>query len=254
MKLLTTLVATASILMSCGIPQSQQGEQEINSESGELAGSFEELRNGRVSYRATADDAGTIVTELDINGKVFTVVMNQDAGLQEINGYGAVLTDQDKQALQEAQDLIEAQIETDSNDPKERALVAVASYIAAAPEGYVHENRKFNSSLGLRDEGVRCIKKGSTVRAEWNTQSSSYKYQDIRVGSNYPNNYGCMGRCGADCGSWWVASSWTKDCLDHDVCSYKNNASGGSSDPNCGDEYNEAADDWLWGVWAGCGG
>lgn len=253
MKLITTLLTTATLLVSCGIPQNQ-ADQDITNDRSDLTGSFEELQNGRVSYRAVEDEQGAIITDLDVNGKNFTVIMHQENGLQEINGNGVVLDEQDRKALQEAQDLLEAQIDPETIDPKQRALIAVTSYIAAAPEGYVHENRKFNSSLGLKDEGITCIKKGRTAKAEWNTQSSTYESLDIVVGTNYPNNYGCMGRCGADCGSWWIPSSWTKDCLDHDMCSYLNNASGGSSDPNCGDEYNEAADDWLGGVWVGCSG
>jgi hypothetical protein len=39
-----------------------------------------------------------------------------------------------------------------------------------------------------------------------------------------------------------------------DVCSFRYGASGGSSDPNCGDEYNNAYDDFMNFGWYGCGG
>lgn len=63
-----------------------------------------------------------------------------------------------------------------------------------------------------------------------------------------------MGRCGPGCGRSWIPSGWAKDCMDHDQCSHKNYSSGGGSDPNCGDEYNEAIDDWTFSVIRGCNG
>lgn len=45
----------------------------------------------------------------------------------------------------------------------------------------------------------------------------------------------CRGRCGAGCN--WFDEDYTYDCLDHDVClDYSN---------DCGDEFNDAADDWV---------
>lgn len=61
---------------------------------------------------------------------------------------------------------------------------------------------------------------------------------------NTQNSYDCQGRCGASCGTS-VCSNWAADCLKHDVCSWYYGSSGGASDPNCGDEYNNAVDDTL---------
>jgi len=59
-------------------------------------------------------------------------------------------------------------------------------------------------------------------------------------------SYDCQGRCGAGCRHTnLVTSNWARDCLKHDVCSWYFGASGGGSDPNCGDEYNDAFNDWL---------
>jgi hypothetical protein len=50
--------------------------------------------------------------------------------------------------------------------------------------------------------------------------------------------------CGSACnGIPLFGKKYTQDCLNHDVCSHNLNASGGSSDANCGDEYNAASDD-----------
>lgn len=56
------------------------------------------------------------------------------------------------------------------------------------------------------------------------------------------NNYDCQGRCGASCAGS-SCSNWAADCLRHDVCSWYYGATGGATDANCGDEYNDAVGD-----------
>ena len=76
-------------------------------------------------------------------------------------------------------------------------------------------------------------------------------------------NYECQGRCGDGCQSGIaVCSNWARDCLKHDVCRYFHPNNGGASDIDCGDEYNDANDDytaccatngcingWSWDSW-----
>lgn len=65
----------------------------------------------------------------------------------------------------------------------------------------------------------------------------------------------CLGRCGSGCpGIFTLASAWTKDCLDHDQCGRVLGGSTNPFDSNCGDEYAQAADDYLFGVIRGCRG
>jgi len=103
-----------------------------------------------------------------------------------------------------------------------------------------------------KNEGITCVSKGSTVKAQFDDSRGDHT-RWVKVGSKAGPSYGCMGRCGGDCG-WGAPSAWTKDCMDHDQCSWENGSSGGSSDSNCGDEFNEAADDWTFGVVRGCSG
>lgn len=103
-----------------------------------------------------------------------------------------------------------------------------------------------------KNEGITCVSKGSSVQAQFDDSRGNHsKY--VTIGSKAGANYGCMGRCGGDCGGW-APSAWTKDCTDHDQCSFENGSTGGSGDSNCGDEFNEAADDWTFGVLRGCRG
>ncbi|MEM9103219.1 MAG: hypothetical protein AAGB12_12940 [Pseudomonadota bacterium] len=103
-----------------------------------------------------------------------------------------------------------------------------------------------------RNEGVACIKKGTFVNAEYDDYSGFHR-ESVKVGSTARAGYECMGRCGGGCGGV-LPSSWTKDCMDHDQCSNINYSSGGAGDENCGDEFNQAIDDWTFGVVLGCNG
>ncbi len=105
-----------------------------------------------------------------------------------------------------------------------------------------------------RNEGISCIYKGTTVTATYDLgDNGTVRNRNVVVNSNGGGSYGCMGRCGGGCG-WGAPSAYTKDCMDHDKCSLDLGASGGSRDPNCGDEFDHAADGWAWGVWRGCRG
>jgi hypothetical protein len=244
MKYLSLLALT---FVACGIPKQNQNvprdayQYEIGGETVAIV------------YESTSTATNTVELAIQVNEHQFDIGMSSESGLQKIDGHSAVLSEAERKALaQAAQDYAKQQNITESSPLEQKTLYLAFDYLSQAPDNYVFPTRNFNSTH-LKNEGITCIKKGSTVTAQWNTQLSSYVAENIVVGVNWPNSYGCMGRCGADCG-WGAPSSWTKDCLDHDACSYRNNASGGSSDPNCGDEFDEAADDWLGGVWWGCNG
>lgn len=55
------------------------------------------------------------------------------------------------------------------------------------------------------------------------------------------NQASCQGRCGAGCGWLGGRGAWTVDCHDHDMCETYHDA-------NCGDEWDEAANDYLLGI------
>ena len=103
------------------------------------------------------------------------------------------------------------------------------------------------------NEGITCINRGSTVQAVYDKANGRTIRRNIRVGQSYKGGQ-CMGRCGAACGNF-LPDAWTKDCLDHDICVADQNGQNQlGSDPNCGNEFNHAASDYIWGVWRGCSG
>ncbi|KAL2870548.1 uncharacterized protein BJX67DRAFT_377905 [Aspergillus lucknowensis] len=110
----------------------------------------------------------------------------------------------------------------------------------------------------LDKRAITCLTVGSTATATWkNSAGQNCSFVGI-VGSNYGTNsagsgdYSCNGRCGAGCSGAALGNAYTQDCFSHDICSYFNNASGGSSDPNCGAAYDAAVDDTLLGAVSGC--
>ena len=179
-----------------------------------------------------------------------------------LDGSGIQLSKAEKAALLETSQKLFTYIDGLDGELSyaEYGLIRMMEYWSNAPSGYVYNSVEVASPYTdkqiagrLGNEGITCIRRGSYVNAEYD-DSRGRQSDRVRVGSKARSGYGCMGRCGADCGRWWIPSSWTKDCMDHDQCSNVNNSSGGSSDRNCGDEFNEAADDWAFGVIRGCRG
>jgi hypothetical protein len=58
-----------------------------------------------------------------------------------------------------------------------------------------------------------------------------------------PASSDCMGKCGGGC---FIITGYTYDCADHDRCGREHGGSTNPWDSECGDEYWEADDDFLW--------
>ena len=231
----------------------------ISRSADKVTGSY--LADGHlVTFTSTATTELRYVVEVQVDNYKLTATINYGNEALTLNGQNAVLSEAQKLAILEtgkffAEPLMEQPAE--SFQFTDHSLLSMLEYWGKSPKNYAYDYRKVEGKKGAginsRDEGITCIRKNTYVTAEYDDRTGQH-YDRVLVGSKAKTNYGCMGRCGADCGRWWVASAWTKDCLDHDQCSAVNNASGGSSDPNCGDEFDEAADDYVFGVIRGCRG
>jgi hypothetical protein len=144
----------------------------------------------------------------------------------------------------------------------ESSVPKMAQFIAAQREDVSVASSfrlEFASSAALRnkslrDDGVVCVKRGASMTVQYDDRQGAVKSVPVVVGANWAKSacgsgdYACMGRCSAGCGGF--GGGWTLDCLEHDACSHDKCASGGSRDPNCGDEYNNARSD----IFASCSG
>jgi hypothetical protein len=219
---------------------------------------------GKISYSSSTNSKNTSVYNVSVGlgENQVQASIRYDMESFELNGNATVLSSTQKEAFLALANELYNHIEQKGGENVsllEFSLVRMLEYWGNAPTGYAHGLRTFNiesmdnEAQRLGNEGVTCIKKNTNVRAEYDDSRGTHN-ESVRVGSKARSGYGCMGRCGADCGRWWLPSAWTKDCMDHDQCSAVNNSSGGSSDSNCGDEFDEAADDWIFGVVRGCRG
>lgn len=223
-----------------------------------LSGSTE-YNGTALSYLANKKEGSVYNVQIALGNHLLEATIDYSSEELNLNGHNAVLSQDEKDALLNAgRDIFSYVNKTEGEvNYAEYSLVRVMEYLSKAPTNFTYVNRTIapvnsvtNGRLG--NEGVTCIRKNTTVTAEYD-DSRGRRADRVRVGSRARSGYGCMGRCGGDCG-WGAPSAWTKDCMDHDQCSNVNNASGGSGDPNCGDEWNEAADDWIFGVIRGCRG
>jgi len=111
-----------------------------------------------------------------------------------------------------------------------------------------------NTAYAGTKEGITCIEIGDRETAEYDKGRNGRDVnRRIRVNSTFRGGR-CMGRCGAACGNF-LPDAYTKDCLDHDICiADQNGENNFGADANCGDEFNHAADDFVFGVIRGCRG
>ncbi|MBW1296806.1 hypothetical protein [Aquimarina litoralis] len=240
-------------------PKAQEIGLEVQNDDN-FSGKFN-TNNSTINYsvKALSELQYKVLISIDkMDIEAFINFENEDIS---INGHDNNFSESQKEALLNTGKIIsEYLLDTKKGDISmaEYTLLTLMEYWGKSPIGYVYKKRNIHSSsnstnLKSRNEGITCIRKNTYVTAEYDDSNGNHRDR-VKVGSKPRRNYGCMGRCGADCGRWWIPSAWTKDCMDHDQCSNVNNASGGSSDRNCGDEFNEAADDYVFGVIRGCRG
>lgn len=229
-----------------------------------LVGSFGDgARTIRFHATAPMDDRARL--EMTVNGKAMRYEALAATG--EHDGWYRVEIDHvidadDIAVAQAALDALVAELghETTAMALYEASVPKMAYHLAQQPPGAwapSFERREYSVSTplwSLNDDGRVCIKKNTTVTAHYDNQAGTPFAVGVVVSANWgtsacgSGNYSCMGRCGAGCNGF--GGGWTLDCLEHDACSHDLCASGGSSDRNCGDEYNHASSD----IFSSCSG
>ena len=217
------------------------------------------IDNYTLVYTVNAINDLDYKASLQINDITLEAIVKYGEQTIDFDGKDAVLSLEDKKILLTLGEKISSYLfygETFNDFTMgEYTLLRLLEYWAKSPNAYPYSKKTIKSpkstsaKLKSSDEGITCIKKNTYVTAEYDDDSGNVSESILVNGSD------CIGRCGSGCGSWFSwRSAWTKDCLDHDRCGRVN---GGSTDPfdsECGDEYDEAADDYLFGVIRGCNG
>ena len=97
------------------------------------------------------------------------------------------------------------------------------------------------------NRSVTCVAIGQVVEVAYR-RHGAVRTEQVQVGSDWGKlaqnhgDYGCMGRCGPGCAGRG-SGLWTRDCLVHDVCSYRNASRFGPLDTNCGSAHVNSFDD-----------
>lgn len=120
-------------------------------------------------------------------------------------------------------------------------IARLAEYIAEAPEGQTMSSNTFNL------DGIKCLHEFQLAKARWTGSGGPTDVVEkiVLVGSRAGPHYGCQGKCGAGCKN---LGFYTQNCLDHDQCSYDCHSRFLFLDKNCGDEYVNAAPDFIMGA------
>lgn len=80
----------------------------------------------------------------------------------------------------------------------------------------------------------------------YDTATQCFACYTVANGCNAPGS--CPGRCGSGCGLFGGVGAYTRDCAEHDRCCGLNGDCLNPFSLACGDEFWEAADDFLWGL------
>jgi hypothetical protein len=136
-----------------------------------------------------------------------------------------------------------------------KVLYRHADHLAEAPVGFTMDRLEVDmaklapSEVVDRADADGCGGDGSTCL--WGDRGYDYAVFDqgddgyctwwwVPYGE-YTSN--CSGRCGAGCN--WFDDDYTWDCLDHDRCVDWYGGDVWSGNPNCGDEFWDASDDYA---------
>mmetsp|Transcript_53491 Transcript_53491/g.124516 ORF Transcript_53491/g.124516 Transcript_53491/m.124516 type:complete len:315 (+) Transcript_53491:52-996(+) len=193
-------------------------------------------------------------------GKSIDITVNCSEFSVFIDGHGSTLTTADKSRLQtlvarlpQSADPVFPKIKRSPEDPPQKAETCDASAALRQSAIFLSEGpTNFHIKAKHTENNIVCLKSAEPAQAKWSDQKGKHKCKLVvgaKLKSKTPlqGDYGCMGRCGEGCEPASKKQVYTQGCLDHDMCSWHNSATGGPLDSNCGDEWMAASDDFMFG-------
>lgn len=195
---------------------------------------------GRATLRLTVDGVD-IDARLDVRG-----VLDQD-------GHGAVLDARAKAALVALRDALNREHPfLVQGTLHGRFLARHADWLADAPTGYRVETQHVDvvdrlAQHTTNDDSIynTCLVAGRWYTAYYDAGNGGSQYSWHRQA----NSGSCLGRCGAGCNIF--DTDLMLDCFEHDTCVDYFGGSVLGENPNCGDEFNHAALEYVvtYGAW-----
>ena len=215
-----------------------------------------------ISFTSTLEGPQRASLHLDVNGAILDVTLDLGAQTYRDDGHLNALDADDLAALLALRDAV-AEARPDLLETLHgKLLVRHADHMAEAPVGltlgtkFVDMAAATASRFEDRADADGCGGDGATCL--WGTDGWDYAVYDpgdngtcvwrwAQYGESEAN---CSGRCGSGCYHWFD-DDYTWDCFDHDRCVDAYGGSTLSGNPNCGDEFWDAADDYAvtYGAW-----
>ncbi len=260
LKLFSGIIILAFLFAACTDQEEEVTMQSVGLEQqgGSALKGKKKVGSYLISYEVKEVSELYFETNIKIDKCVLTAFVDYTKEDITLDGYNAILTEDQKEALlalgEELSEYLFKDESVDNFMMTEYTLLRLLEYWAKSPANYKYQKNQIltNRDTGIKgtNEGITCIRKNTYVTAVYD-DAGGKEYRDRKL----VNGNRCLGRCGSGCpGIFTLASAWTKDCLDHDQCGRVLGGSTNPFDSNCGDEYAQAADDYLFGVIRGCRG
>lgn len=274
---LVAFVTLPSIGLSGELPA---GDLWLREHPGSLVGEFHH-DSSSVAFSAVTGEEGELELAVDVNGMAVDAAYFPDRATVVLDGHDGMVFPDDRQVLQALALRLEAEWRPYSAElPVERHFAfRLILLLSEAPAGYVLERRSYerppmsfdstprehrgtprgggaggpiqDACVDVADDDGITYYAGSCdifVDVAYHDACPAHGFEGIPEEMGCALFVDCMARCGAGCGFFNGTGAYTWDCGDHDSCC---GIHGGCIDPWdewCGDEYDDAADDFLWGA------
>ncbi len=253
--IILTSLTTACVVEATEPPEGNPAPLEISvNNDTTFAGSFTHA-GSVIEFSVRSEGEQHAILSLEVNGAQVNVNLDLAARTFSQDGHLNALYEDDLAALLALRDAVEEQYpDLVTNTLRGKLLARHADFLAEAPVGQTLDVRHVNMQTaavaltdragadGCGDDGVRCLHgTDGYTNAKYDPGSNgTCVWTYARYGKKAPH---CNGRCGSGC-SWWD-HNYTQDCFDHDKCLDAYGGNNYPSNPNCGDEFNDAIDDYA---------
>ncbi len=214
-----------------------------------------------IEFSSTSPDQNQITVHLDVDSAQLDVVFDLTNRTMERDGHLNAFFRGELDAMLALRDaLTDSYAESLAATFQGRILVRELDRLAEAPAGHTFGKLSVNLDAKTAHQGVTKVSKshcgGDGVTCLPGTHGTAKAYYDkynsgtcLAQSATYGNSW-CAGRCGAGCPSnnWWELikdDDYTQDCFDHDMCVVHFDEGNGPDETHCGDEFEEAADDYA---------
>lgn len=214
-----------------------------------------------------------VINSLDANGIAVSFGVNPETRIYSQTSSGQRITNKDKRALRRAAAEVGAYLNVKRVNPKNDKALLYSNLIYASEAPPNHKFPKISMKIRKKSSvssqslsGARSAEENSFYAqgrydyyGPYNTsngdgvtfisggergQIAGYDTYTEPYSEKSRNTLNDFGRCGP-AGTRFQGLQYCQDCLDHDWCGEDTGSSAGPFDRNCGDEFDEAADDFA---------